>query len=343
MAKSAKGNPDDIIITSDWHLTDGQSDQYRWEVFSALRNELDADPCARLFILGDIADRKDRHSSILVNRLVAELVALLDRPLAPAITMLIGNHDTPLDGPPFWLFLNSIGVEVVAAPTLLGDALFLPHASDPAEEWKKALRLKYGAIFMHQTVTGAVGENGTALRNDKMPKLPNVPIYSGDLHVPQTVGPVTYIGAPHPIKFGDSYPCRMLRLTDKFVIRREIPLAPIRKLMLDVTSLAELREVACRSGDQARVRISLDAQEAANWPDVQNEVNMWAYENRVSLASVEIAVKAATTKATSEPAAPGEVTPFLRPQELLRLFIQEEDIRGHMQTIGKNLLKEAMG
>lgn len=322
-----------MILTSDWHLTDNPADEYRWQVFETLVGFHKQKPYHQLYVAGDLSDRKDRHSSILVNRLVKELSRLLD--LNIHVYILMGNHDMPLAGPPYWEFLNSMDVVVACKPTAFGKLLLLPWAADPKAEWKGIPFSRYNGIFMHQTVSGVVADNGMVLQNDKMPLFPRgIKIYSGDIHTPQVVGGVTYIGSPHPIKFGDNYPCRMLRLDQDYKIIEEIKLDPPRKHMIDIASVDELEGLITHRGDQARIRLSLPINDADRWPAMQDEIAAWAQLRGVTIASIEATVD--MPKRTAE-----EPQSFATaPLEVLRLFAEAEGIDGMMLDAGVSLLKE---
>jgi hypothetical protein len=134
--------------------------------------------------------------------------------------------------------------------------LLLPYTANPKETWHGIRLSSYAALFMHATVTGAVVENGVVMENSKFPILPrSCKVYSGDVHVPQTVANITYVGAPYPIKFGDKYPCRMLLLDEHYNIKLQIPLQSLRKIMLDISSVG-LRHLQIRHGDQVKIRFS---------------------------------------------------------------------------------------
>ena len=322
-----------MILTGDWHLDDAPTNEYRWQVFDVLAKIYKDKPFTRLYHVGDISDRKDRHSSILVNRLVKELNKLLD--LGINIFILIGNHDLPLNGPPFWQFLNSMDIVVATKPLAIDRLLLLPYAANPVEEWRGIPLFRYRAIFMHQTVTGVVADNGTILQNDKMPVFPRgIKIYSGDIHTPQVIGAVTYVGAPHHVKFGDKYLCRMLRLDDDYKIIEEIKLTSPTKHMIDVASVEELESFSTHRGDQARIRFELPLEDAERWPAIQDQVASWASKRGVMLASVEASIDMPQTKAQQ---VSFEMTD---PEEILKLFAETEGIDGSMLAAGLALLKE---
>lgn len=331
-----------LLLTADWHLTDNPADEYRWRVFDECRRILATLPNdTELFILGDLCDRKDRHSAKLVNRLVAELGRLIAG--GTYITILMGNHDMPLNGPPFWQFLDSCfvgangasAVAFVTEPLALADLLLLPYTHDPRKMWTTHDFSKYSAIFMHQTVTGVV-ENGFTLENENMPELPaNLTIYSGDIHTPQVVGNVTYVSAPHPVKFGDDYDCRMLLLDDAYKIVKQYDLAPMRKRMIDIQSVADLDKEATNPGDQVCVRLALSLDQVERWPIEEEVITRWAEARQVILTACEASVTATEVPLEGAPA------DFdLEPAQVLALFADAENMADSLRAAGLALLEE---
>lgn len=328
-----------MLLTTDWHLTDAPSEEYRWQIFATLRAAIKQTKADHVFILGDLTDRKDRHTGELVNRLVREVRALTE--ICRQVTILRGNHDAPLRGTPYWSFLsNFVGINFVVEPTWeAGGLLLLPHSVNPLEEWAELGLSKARAIFMHQTVNGAVGNNGHVLESDNAPLIPRGPlVYSGDIHVQQTVGRVTYIGAPHPIKFGDNYKLNIFELDDStFQVKRKLLVKSIAKLAITVSSLEELRAVQTKPRDQVKVCFSLTISAVAQWPAYKQAIIEWAAERQVEVASITTTVQDAT-RASS--ASIGKLS-ILSNAEVLDTFSASEQIDGDMLKTGHAFLKQA--
>jgi len=314
-----------MILSADLHLTDKAQDEYRWAVFERLRVHADG----QVFILGDLADRADRHSSRLVNRLIDELTALARE---HTVTILCGNHDRPLLGPPYFSFLNQLkGVSFITQPEGRGDLLLLPYSPDPRTEWAEIDFTAYRGVFMHQTVSGAtVGDR--VLENDRMVAFAaGNRVYSGDIHVPQQVGPVTYVGAPHPIKFNDGYRTRFLILDQHYEIEREVTLRRMRKRILEISDISQLEFTPIAPGDQARIRFTLSAAEMARWPAMQTSIALWAQDHGVQLASVEAIIENAPN-----------YTPYTfdsDPKEILKSYCQAEGIGAELYQAALALLQ----
>ncbi len=341
-----------ILLTSDWHLTDHPKDEYRWTIFNAVARWIEAQKIStpQVFMLGDLTDKKDRHSAALVNRIEDEFTRLLD--LGASISILKGNHDQPLNGPPFWSILDYIrpgndpasGINFYTSKhgNLNNGLLLLPYSDNPEADWDGIEWAKYKAAFIHQTVTGAVGNNGVVLDNPKMIKMPkHLKVYSGDVHTTQTVGNIFYIGAPHPIAFGDNYPPQMVELTDDFKVSRVIPLNTIQKLMLRITDLDELYKIKTNPSDQVRVVFTIPIDALDQWGAIQDHITAWAKTAEIDLFSVEAQIEGDTPTETQNPDTPdmSESTPA----HILHLFAESEAIDARMLQTGEELLKEAIG
>jgi hypothetical protein len=325
-----------VILTGDWHLDDNPANASRWLVFDALENAMASYGDRHILILGDLGDRKDRHPGALVNRLVQEFQKQVR--LGAQFDIIMGNHDKPLNGPAYWTFLNEHpGVRFYDKPTWKSNILLLPYSSDPAAEWPTFLDGGPDVIFMHQTVTG-VRENGQLLKNDKMPDLPDdIPIYSGDIHTPQRVGPVTYVGAPHHCRFGDTHSCRMLIIDDKtYRARGQIDLFPPRKVIAEISSIKELEALGLQAGDQVRIRWKLPVSKMDQWELDEEAVQEWQHDNGVIIDSLEptITMDAVNSelKSLSE-----------EPAEILRAYAEAEGIEGPLLDYGLELLEKGKG
>ena len=315
------------LLTADWHLDDNPDNEYRWLVFDYVCEALGNYPILGVFILGDIVDRKDRHSAALVNRLLAEL-----HRIDVDVTVLRGNHDTTLQPPCYFEWLHGY----ISMPTRMrGNALLLlPFSANPREDWQHLQLAEFRAVFMHATVSGAVVDRGYVLDNPRMPPLPPGPrYYSGDIHHPQQVGNLVYVGAPHPTKFGDDYRCRMLLVDeDSFEVVEEIILDPPRKWMIDIRSVADLEKFRqMRRGDQVKLRLSCRPGAVDELAQAEAQIAEWARRSGVTLAGTEVIVNA--------PLGNG-VDTNLAPEAILRQFAAQEALTTELLGVGLQLLKE---
>jgi calcineurin-like phosphoesterase family protein len=325
------------LVTSDWHLTDEPENEYRWQAFDALKEWIthskDDD---EIYHLGDLSDRKDKHSGALVNRIVDEFKSLLD--LGAKIRILLGNHDKPLQGPPYWKILSKLtDIEFITEPTWFGlDQLWLPYSDNPVKDWDGIELEDASVIFMHQTVSGVV-VNGRTLTNAKMPRLPRgVPMYSGDIHTPQKVLGVEYIGAPHQCRFGDDHICRMLELSPKtFKIDHAMILQPPEKWIVEVKSIKELEKFKVAEGDMVRVRFTMDAGKVEQWPIEEKAIRDWAASHNVHLASTETILEMGEKRENL-----GKV--LSDPLSVLEVFAEQEGLEDDIYNAGYAILQEVL-
>ena len=82
------------LLSADLHLSDRARDSHRFGLFPWLKKQQQKNKVDATFLLGDLTQEKDRHSSALVNRIVEELLTL-----TPPVYVLRGNHDGLLQWP----------------------------------------------------------------------------------------------------------------------------------------------------------------------------------------------------------------------------------------------------
>jgi calcineurin-like phosphoesterase family protein len=321
-----------ILLTADWHLDDNPDNEYRWQIIELVFQNLVQHKIDEVFILGDTWDRKDRHSAALVNRTVEGFRCLAGR--AP-LTILRGNHDTTLRDPSFWEFLNGFDkISYVTKPEFRGQLALLPFTPNPKLDWSEFNLSDFKALFMHVTYPGAIGENGFKLDGTK--GLPifrgSIKIYSGDVHTPQTFGNFVHVGAPHGVKFGDRFPCRMLLLDEQtFHVVDEIKLSPPRKLMLEIKSIDDLAKVRIRPGDQVKIRFTCDPSVIGEFGSTEAALDSWARESGASIAGTEVIVQSTRSE---------NIDTNQTPEAILTQFAEKEEITDDLLGVGLSLLRE---
>jgi hypothetical protein len=269
------------LITADWHLSDNPRDAYR---FSFLEQRLPKlirhYNVTRLYLLGDLTEAKDHHGSHLVNRIIDGLVRLSDRSTV-RIMLLCGNHDYETDMEhPFFGFTGYIdGLHYIHQPTRDGTDLLLPHTRDPATAWDKLDLRDVKMILAHATFSGAVGSNRVPLAGTPPPST-SIPIVSGDVHVPQRVGNVTYVGAPYSVDFGDGYQPRVLLRHDGKLTT--IKLKGPQKRIIDWPN----REHAAQPGDIVRIQVKLKRADYDRWAELREQARTWGVDAGLVVESV---------------------------------------------------------
>lgn len=291
-----------LLATADIHLTSSPADDYRWSVFDDLIRIAKQRSVRRIAILGDLCHYKDSHDSILVNRVVDAFVSLTQ--VVDRVVLLTGNHDYTDPELPFFSFLDRIPkVQVISKTTGIEmgqqrDEIWVPHMKNLAEHISEfgphLKRARY--VFTHQCYDGAVS-NGIDLSGTSPrifdPHLPeDAQVFAGDIHNHQKVGRVEYIGAPHPINFGDHYDSRFLLLEPDAM--KWIPREAIRKLKVEIESVDSLHEVEATPGLQLKVVLRMPRSEFVDWEKRKLEVIEHCRKRSIHLHSVELKEKILT-------------------------------------------------
>lgn len=273
-----------ILVTADLHLTDNPRDAYRHKFVARLPGIAKQYNTIRIIILGDLTEEKDRHSSILTNRIVEHITAIAS--VCP-VTILRGNHDAIDADQPFFHFLDKLpGVEWKNHPDvwvtdfagLRGKTIFLPYTGDYKRDWQGVDFKKVNFIFTHNTFEGANVGHGRRMAGIPLSVFPKgARVISGDVHRPQTLGPITYVGAPYTIDFGDDYKPRFL-LIDGDKLRSIAPSGP-QKRLIEIADLDDLDKQAVNEGDILKVRVSIAQDQHANWPAMREAVQAWGDQN----------------------------------------------------------------
>lgn len=280
------------IILADTHLTDNPLEEYRWGIFDFLEDLKEQYAIEDIFLLGDITEKKDNHSAKLVNRVVENLNSLADK--INLLYILRGNHDGIDPEWPFFKFLNSNqNISYCAEPTYSTiNYLFLPHSKDPVNEWQDILK-KYikdtDIIFMHQTVKGAKSSNGFALDgldSDIFKSFKGL-IFSGDIHTPQEIGNVVYVGSPFPVYFGDSFTGNIILLDGKKCERVEYPTIKRSMLELNWTETIDL-DFKVNPKDQFKIKILVNRSDSGSFDSYKKEIKDYIESHGGIIVSIEL-------------------------------------------------------
>jgi hypothetical protein len=277
------------LVTADLHLNDNPRDAYRHAFMPRLGELARKHAVEHIFILGDLTDDKDRHGARLVNLVVSHVANLA---LVCPVTILMGNHDYVDPRSPFFGFLDALpGVQflsqVKASAPLNASYLFLPHTNNYKRDWEGLDFRPFKYVFAHNAFDGCDMGGGRLVEDGVPPQYMRGAraVVSGDIHTPQTVGNITYVGSPYLVDFGDDWHPRVLLLKDKSAT--PIPCAGPQKRLVSVASLAELDDQRLGAGDILKVRLWLEPHEAATWPGKVEKVREWGRKNDYVVHTVE--------------------------------------------------------
>lgn len=279
------------LVSADWHLSTNPRDAYRIKWCEGLPALLQKERAERLIILGDLTAEKDYHSAWLTNKVVAIIRACSE--VCP-VYIDQGNHDYTKADVPFFGFLGGEDrvrwIKEITALKLkgLGRCLFIPHQRK-LEAWQNMPQLKeeWDWVFTHATFDGAKNEHGVALRGPSPTLMLGHKVVSGDVHEPQKDGPITYVGPPYRINFGDTYMPRILLLTEHHMNQRNCE-GP-RKVLLEVSGWEMLEGATddglAVAGDIVKVRYEVAAPDYDKWPAIRRKIEQWAARIKVELDS----------------------------------------------------------
>lgn len=324
------------LLVSDLHLSSAVRDAYRFEVFKHVRKQAEAHDVEQIWILGDLTDAKDYHPARLVNRVCDELARLAGT--GKEIHIVRGNHDGIDPEWPYFRFLNHlVGVTFHIKATAWQDGFILPHVRDPKEWGELHGHPKW--VMAHATFSGSKGENGQVLPSElQVPReFRHTRVYSGDVHVPQTVGNVVYVGSPHHVHYGDSFKPRMILLDkDK---ETSIPVPGIRRLMIDIDPQREQFHIDCNDGDQAKVRVHLQEAALGQWQEIRRNVLAGCQKLGLDVAAIEL------VRVASERRLPETSHARRTPLDVLNDFLRQTPTAPSkdLAALGRDILRELTG
>lgn len=280
-----------IVITADWHLVDSPREEYRFDVFDRVLEVGRAREASALFLLGDVTHRKDRHPGWFLQRLTRGFVGLLKH--YERIYILQGNHDYEDATASSLQFLGLIdGVEYIHNPRLIQHAgrrvMMLPHTHQP-DLWRSLDFARCDLVCCHQCFDGFVSENGRKLTGTAQEllsrRVTRCPVVAGDVHSPQTIGNITYVGAPHPIAFGDDYETRVVVWDDDNNLV-PVPVPSIKKITAKLSSVKQLDLLGLEKGDHLKIIYELEAEAVDAWPKRREMLRRRAVRRGLDLRSI---------------------------------------------------------
>lgn len=326
------------LITSDIHLSDRPRDAYRFGLFPWLAQQQQKHEVTATFILGDLTQEKDRHPSSLVNRTIDEMTNL-----RPPVYLLEGNHDGNNPGNPFFRFANCIdGVHFITKPTWLSSlrVAMIPHHRKQSDFDEACAIIKPDAVgvMVHQTFEGAEAESGARLAGLSSAAIEAAKpgtIWAGDVHVPQRLGAVTYIGAPYTIRFGDDFTPRVLLVKPDG--EQNLYFDCLRKWVLHIESPDELGHYNdLRPGDQVKITVTLPRESIVGWAAMRRKVLEVCHQLELDVFGVNMDVKQSKPK-------PGvKIGTGQTPHETIEAFCVREGLSPSIKKAGVELLKRTV-
>lgn len=331
-----------LLITADLHLTDRPADEYRWRIFPWIRKWVPKKKITGVIIAGDLTDQTDRHSSVLVNRVLAELKAI--QALGCSVHVLMGNHDYIDVNVPFFDWLNAAGIPFVRKPFFgkIGgwECALLPHAYNPAQEWGDIPQVnKAKLVVLHQPLLGARMAQGKCEKGLDPAFFKRLPgqVVAGDIHVPQHLGKVVYCGSPHPVNFGDVHDPRVLLFNGKDLLSLPNLESP-RKAQLHGGSVEEVAEMGAHlsEGDMVQMEVVLGREELAEWPDVRRACQELMKKNKWVNHGVTMRVRAQKKKLVEDTTTRKLATP----EDIIKAYCKQQKIEPALLEAAQSIIGE---
>lgn len=289
-----------LIVSGDWHLDLQPENEYRWEFLEWLRDRLSREDA--LLFLGDLTHAKNEHSDELVNRVVSNILML--RRACDRIILLRGNHDYHKDpSTPFFGFLGEYpGIDYILNPVTVAmhgvDVFCIPHSRGLEPCVLDEMEENVDAVAMHHEFV-STGPQGQMLPGDDVYDWPfgERYVFNGHIHVPQYEkmeegGVVECVGAPYPVRFGDTYTGHVLRVVDgegvEDVEILDYTDAPAKRTVRvhRAEELEKLRDA--EAGDYVKVKVYLPRSEFGDWRRRKEEVREVAEDLGLVVYSVEL-------------------------------------------------------
>jgi predicted phosphodiesterase len=342
-----------LLLTSDLHLDDRTDHEYRWRVFKKLAQRCQRGDVDAIVIAGDLVDIKDRHPATFVDRLTNTIAELPYKAQTP-VHILKGNHDYVEPTCPFFGFLDRLpDVTYYTEPAKLEcagpEAFLIPHTSWAKQsDWRRRWTLKgsekgpWNVIIAHQTFNGAKASNGFELEGVPLRAVNEAAcngtrVLAGDIHVPQKIGNVTYIGSPHPVAFGDMFEPRFVLWDREERKLKSQRLAGLRRLVLNYRfdGAAMLRKdgIELHAGDHVKVRVHAHASHVGQWPEQRQLLRTALTRKEVRVFGMEFIAEHDDT--TASEMAPVDL------QDPLGAFGKAHDIDARLIEAGRKYLCES--
>ncbi len=324
-----------LLLTSDLHLTDLPRDEHRFKLFKWLAKQQERFKPRATMILGDITNSKDKHSAKLVNAIVNGLILL-----KPPIYILKGNHDYISPTNPFFGFLSCIdGIIFVSDPLLPWDGFaMIPHeySQDAFDRACKIIPSRAEGVTIHACLDGAIAETGARLSGLSAAAIEAkrpLGAWAGDIHRPQRVSGITYVGAPYHVRFGDDFSPRVLLI--KNGIEQNIYFPAPHKWVLQIHDADEILDNEdLREGDQVKVMIELAREEVVEWNAHKRRALEACKEMGVEVYGVDLKVAPSKRK---ERIKAEEGTSRTR-EEVFTDFCKAEKVANNIKKAGSKLL-----
>jgi hypothetical protein len=120
----------------------------------------------------------------------------------------------------------------------------------------------------------------------------------------------------------------------------EIPVASIKRAILDIASSDELQNLDYKKDDQLRIRVKLTNQSLSQYPVEEEKIRGWASEKEIVLVSLEASLAGDGISTQTEK----DITELevMKPDDVVKVFSQQEQLSQDIVDMGLELVKESV-
>lgn len=335
------------LLLADLHLDDKTRNEYRWELFPWLIEQVAEHNITTIYIIGDITDVKDRHNAKFTNKLVG---ALLELGQHCQVVMTMGNHDYIDPDQPFFGFLDGLpGLTYISKPMIhedpeLGDLLMLPHSRTPETDFGDIDMSAFAAVFAHQSVIGSVASEFYEISHGLSHRFfdESHKTWAGDIHCPQELGKLEYVGSPYHVHFGDLYEPRVVVLDgDATQIAKTLTFESPQRVTLRITDVDDLDNYGLRAGDHVKVQLKLDRADVHRWSTLRKRIRETCARNEWKFFGCQLEVDQVELSQKLDEdgnAVPAPLKASVTPEETLLSFADQQTLTGDILERGKALM-----
>lgn len=325
-----------VLIVSDLHFDNKPNNEYRFGLFEQVLDVAKSHKVKTLYILGDVLQNKDQHPGKLINRVLDGLVLWANA--VEEVVILHGNHDSLEADNPYLYFVRHIPkLRYINKITKGGGIIWLPHTRNPNHHWG-GLDFSNQIVYAHMTVVGSVYESGvhaegSDLVDPSMFKRAKF-VLSGDIHSPQTVSMIHYIGCPYQVRFGDKFQGNCVVFNEETLELTRVPLDFPRLVTIDTVSEedSKLQLFAnTKPGDKVKIRLRINQENMHEWQEIKGKLVDLADRYSVELYSLEIIKDLYTEpKSNSEPVS--------KTIDYFSEYCSEQKLDKELVSVGRSLL-----
>ena len=328
------------IVLSDPHFSNDPIDEYRWGLFPWLEQQVADNGIEYVIMLGDYSIIKDKHPSAHVNRFVENIVKLSN--LVDQVIMITGNHDYIESSRPFFGFLSKYPkIKFYTSPQrcTFADGIscwFLPNTKNPNEDWKGLDFQSVDFIFTHMTFQGAKVENGMPMEgiSTKIFGKTDAKIISGDIHVPQNLGRITYVGSPYHCHFNDEFEPRLLMI-DEDKSLKDLNFPCLKRHTITISNEQDIGQLSfLPAKDQCKIKMPTNVTDIKA---LQLQIDAAAKSLGLQICKIE-SVTDAKPKMEQIRQTVSSTDPF----DMLSEYVKADHVDTELEEMGKDILTQAI-